>query len=492
MESGLRPPARTPADSQPPELRPPGSTPDPDAVASGRRWPLWLALITVAALGLGVLFVLPQWVSERDTSAPEPATGPPPAPAIDSAAARAQAEQTLQAYLQLRARLELANAAAWGEPDWSEAAVEAGTGDRLFGQRRFAAAARSYDDARARLARLEESRGERLAAALAAGQRALAANDGEVAGMQFELVLAMEPEHAGARRGLERARVRAALLEHLARGRDAEAQGRLEDARAAFRDAMQLDGDYPPAREHLERVERQLAEDGFRAAMSQALAALDAGRLSEAGAALDAAARFKPGDASIEDARLRLHQATRRVQLAGLQRRTDARVREEDWPAAVALYRKALVVDPRAGFAREGLASAEERVTLHRQLDHYLDDPARLYSPEPLANAGELLRAAGEAPAAEPRLAEKIERLERLVTGARTPLPVILHSDGETEVTIYHVGRLGQFRSRQLELRPGTYTVTGSRPGYRDVRKSIVVRPGAVPSPLEIRCEEPV
>jgi tetratricopeptide (TPR) repeat protein len=492
MESGLHPPATKPAHSQSSELRPPGTTPDPGAITSGRRWPLWLALITVAVLGLGVLFVLPQWVSERHASVPEPAPGPPPAPAVDPAPARAQAEQALQAYLQLRARLELANAAAWGEPDWSEAAAETGAGDRLFGQRRFAAAAKTYGDARERLARLEESRERRLSSALEAGRRALAANDGEAARRQFELVLAMESGQAEARRGLERARVRAAVLEHLTRGKAAEAEGRLEDARAVYQEAVELDADYPPAREDLQRVERQLVEDGFRAAMSRALAALEAGRLSEAGTALDAAESLKPGDAGIDDARLRLRQAARRVQLAGLQRRAAATAREEDWTAVEALYRKALAVDPRAGFAREGLAFAEDRATLHRQLDHYLADPARLYSPEPLANATMLLAAAGEAPVAEPRLAEKIERLEDLVAGARTPLPVTLHSDGETEVTIYHVGRLGQFHTRQLELRPGTYTVTGSRPGYRDVRKSLRIRPGAAPSPLEIRCEEPV
>jgi len=69
---------------------------------------------------------------------------------------------------------------------------------------------------------------------------------------------------------------------------------------------------------------------------------------------------------------------------------------------------------------------------------------------------------------------------------------VTLNSDGLTNVQIYHVGRLGQFISQQLDLRPGTYTVVGSRPGYRDVRQTLTVKPGQAQLALDIRCEESV
>ena len=69
---------------------------------------------------------------------------------------------------------------------------------------------------------------------------------------------------------------------------------------------------------------------------------------------------------------------------------------------------------------------------------------------------------------------------------------VTLKSDGLTTVKIYHVGLLGQFTSQQLELRPGTYTVVGSRPGYRDVRQTLTVKPGPQQQALDIRCEETV
>ena len=109
-----------------------------------------------------------------------------------------------------------------------------------------------------------------------------------------------------------------------------------------------------------------------------------------------------------------------------------------------------------------------------------------------IANAERLLREVPAAPANEPKLAAKIEKLKSLVRAARQPLPVKLRSDGETEVLIYHVGRLGRFVDRQEELRPGTYTAVGSRPGYRDVRRVFTLRPGTPAPVVDIRCEETV
>jgi hypothetical protein len=129
---------------------------------------------------------------------------------------------------------------------------------------------------------------------------------------------------------------------------------------------------------------------------------------------------------------------------------------------------------------------------LHAQFDHYLDTPTRVYSAAPLANAEQLLAGASAAPPDEPRLAKKITALREMVARASTPTTVTLNSDGATSVVIYRVGRLGQFDTRQLELLPGDYTIVGSRPGYRDVRKVIAVRPGVPLQPLVVRCEEQI
>jgi len=67
-----------------------------------------------------------------------------------------------------------------------------------------------------------------------------------------------------------------------------------------------------------------------------------------------------------------------------------------------------------------------------------------------------------------------------------------LESDGQTQVVIYRVGQYGTFSTRDVELLPGRYTVVGTRNGYRDVRREVVLPPGAAPAALTVRCEEPI
>jgi hypothetical protein len=475
-------------------LRPPPIGAADDATPS-RSW-IWLALGSLAVLGLGVVFALPRVVPEpgvaqRESSAEadRPAIS---AAAADAAAARSDAEQMLQRSLRVRARLEIANAEAWGAAELDAAAVQTSTGDRLFGARRFAEASEAYARATATLETLEASRDQRLAAALDLGARALADNDADTARVQFEIAMAIEPDHVWAARGLARARAREDVVGHMARGERAEADSELEAAREAYAAAVQLDADYEPASSGFARVTAELAERSFSEAMSRALAALQEGRLDEAAAALAEAARVHPDDTAVADARQQLASARQQAELARLRAAAAVRVAAEDWQAALTIYESALAVAPGAGFAAQGLERARGRATLHGQLDRTLADPTRLYSAEPLADAEVLLASAGQAPTREPRLAAKIEELGRHVELARSPVSVTLRSDGETEVEIYRVGRLGRFEERRLELRPGDYTAVGSRAGYRDVRHQFAVRPGPAPRALVIRCEEPI
>jgi tetratricopeptide (TPR) repeat protein len=469
------------------ELQPPGQPLD-TAAPDNHRW-LWVALTALLLVGLAVIFALPGLVGPVH----EPPVPAEPVPAAgDTPALRDTAHQTLQAYLKLRARLELDNAAAWGEPDWSEAAAQASAADRYFAQLQFAAAARDYQAALNRLQQLAASRDVRLATALEEAARALAENEVATAIARFEAALAIEPEHPAATRGLAQARSRSAVIEQMNLGQAAESNSDLEAAGTAYRQALQLDADYAPARTALQRVTGQINARDFNRAMTRALAALDAGQTGAAGTALAEAERLQPGDAAVRDARLRLRGMRAQAGLNSLRRQAAKKVSSEAWPAAVELYRKALAIDPTAGFATEGLRRAEERVTLHAQFDHYLDTPTRVYSAAPLANAEQLLAGASAAPSGEPRLAKKITALREMVARASTPTTVTLNSDGATSVVIYRVGRLGQFDTRQLELLPGDYTIVGSRPGYRDVRKVIAVRPGVPLQPLVVRCEEQI
>lgn len=481
-----------PGVTDPTALQPPGQLPDAAKDGSAAyRW-IWVALGGLVLLSLAVMFALPNMVTKVQTPAAAVQSPPPSQPSSNDGAARDLAHQTLQTYLRERARLELENAAAWGEPDWSEAATLVAAGDHDFAQRQFEAAGQDYQAALDMLRQIETNRSALLASALEEAARAMAVNDVDTAVARFEAALVIEPEHPQATQGLVQAQSRLASLGQMERGSMAESEGDTDAALAAYLQAAQLDAGYVPAREAVQRMTAQINAREFTAAMTRALTALDAGQTAAANKALDEAEKLQPGDSAVSDARRRAQGMRAQAGLTRLRRQAANKVGREDWPAAADLYRKALAIDPGAAFARIGLRRAQERTKLHAQFDHYLDKPARLYSAKPLANAEQLLETASKAPSNEPRLAAKISALRELVARAGTPMTLTLKSDGATDVVVYRVGRLGQFDTHQLQLLPGDYTIVGSRPGYRDVRKVISLRPGVSPSPLLVRCEEAI
>jgi hypothetical protein len=115
-----------------------------------------------------------------------------------------------------------------------------------------------------------------------------------------------------------------------------------------------------------------------------------------------------------------------------------------------------------------------------------------LFGDAVLADARKLLESAAAETPRGPRLEEQIAKLGELIAAASQPLPVRLTSDQLTTVTLYRVGTLGAFASHDVELRPGTYTVIGSRDGYRDVRRTFTVRPGRNLAPINVVCVEPI
>jgi len=162
----------------------------------------------------------------------------------------------------------------------------------------------------------------------------------------------------------------------------------------------------------------------------------------------------------------------------------------EDWRGALAQYTAALAIDPHLTFALEGRERAERRAALAEALDLHLQRPDRLSAPAVAREAEGLLERARGAEAPGPTLQARIVALEAALALARTPLAVVIESDGLTELTLSRVGRLGTLTRRSLELVPGNYTLTGSRRGYRDVRRQFSLAPGAPTPAVSLRCEE--
>ena len=164
----------------------------------------------------------------------------------------------------------------------------------------------------------------------------------------------------------------------------------------------------------------------------------------------------------------------------------------EEWREALAAYEAALAVDPLVAFALEGKERAGSRAALQAALEFHVRNAARLSAEAVAREAEALLERARGVESPGPRHRAQVAALERALADARTTVQVQLESDGQTDLTLSRVGSLGTLTRRTVDLRPGTYTVVGSRRGYRDVRRQFTIAPGSPAPTIVVRCEEAI
>jgi len=280
-----------------------------------------------------------------------------------------------------------------------------------------------------------------------------------------------------------------AVRQRLSSAERLAAAGNLPAAQSDFQEALRLDPQSQPAREGLQRVKSRLAAEEFRRWMGEGFTALNAGDLTHAKDRFLKAKALRPEASEVAEALAQTDRRLRTERIEAARQKALAAEQREDWAGTLAAYEEALGMEPTLQFAQAGKERAAALVTLERRIAVFVNQPGLLDSDAQLENAARLLQEIQAAPPVGLRLRAEADKLETMVQTASTPLPVTIESDSLTEVSVYRVGRLGRFGTRELNLRPGTYTVVGSRDGYRDERLELVVRLGPEPIRVTIICK---
>lgn len=461
----------------------------------------WVAAALITAVGLATLvfFTLPTRLPPaRDSARPDAIPASPPRAAsrtgdpAETVRQRLLVEEAGARYRSSIEALRRQGAAAWASEDLAaataladEAATSAGAGD-------YAGAIQRYDDASRRLTGIAGRSEAVHARALADGEAAIQAGASARAIEAFRLALAIRPGDTKAQHGLGRAERLDDVRAQLAEGETQERAGKPEQARAAYATAVALDPEFALARAALARVEGRLAAQHFDGLMTRGLGQLEQSEWPGAQQSFGAALKLRPADRSAADGLARAKEGQQRDTLARLQSEGQGLESAERWEDALAAYQRAAAIDPAVDFARQGAARSERMIQLHARIDGYLTSPERLYSPRVRDEAQQLLAAVDRVAAVGPRIAQARQRLDVALKRATTKVTVRLASDNATEVTLFRVGPLGRFQDREVALTPGTYTVVGSRPGYKDVRVEVIVDPDSPAPQIFVACKERV
>lgn len=475
---------------------------DDELRRQGFRRGLGVAAAILAVIGVGfVFFALPRWFPETPKAKPAQAATevetpkPEPRKETDFAAlarAKQEAEEQRAAIDGRFEKLRTRAVGLWGGAEFKQASDELAAGDRDFAAREYTTAKEHFAAVAPLLDVLEQRATEVLARQLAAGNAAIAEGRSADAKTAFELALKLDAGNAAATRGLKRSSTLDEVLALVATGERLEKEGDVTAAAETFRKALALDGDTARASSGLARVDARVSNDAFASSMARGFDALAARRYAEARSAFDAAARIRPGSPEVAQALKQIDQEERTRSIAAKLEAASGFESKERWADALKEYRDVAQLDSTVTAANDGVSRTAPRAQLHEELELYLTQPERLFSTPVRSAARQTLARAKQVTPAGPVLQKQVATLSDWLARADVPVQVAFRSDNITQITIYRVGALGSFEQRSLELAPGNYTIVGTRPGYRDVRREINVVPGAALQPVVVRCEEKI
>ncbi len=477
--------------------------------------PTWVlpTLAGLVALALIVVFWLPgRFGGEVVTSPPEDVAGsannspstvtPAKAkPATEEASPwsdaqlaklRKEAQDTLAILLDVQFELQEMGVDQWAGETFEAAKALAALGDLQYRDREFVEAKASYEQALSSMESLAESAPQALQKQLELARQAIEDGEQSSAFAALDIAALIDPASTVLATLKHRTETLAHLLPLMSQAREAEESGDLASAETLLQQATALDPQHRNAKAELDRVTAAHTLAQFNGAMSEGYGALDEGQFSRARTAFRQAGKLSPGSAEVSSALADLEAAETAWRLSSLQNIGQKQEQSEQWQQAVTTFEKALAIDSSLVFAQQGLKRSKSRAQLDKQFNVAIDTPQRLSDKAVAEATARLLRQASTISPRGPVLAKQLATLETLLEQAGAQIQLTLRSDGQTEVTLRRVSRLGQFQQKVLTLRPGSYTVIGSRNGYRDIRRSFTLHHDSVAFDIEIVCTEEI
>ena len=422
---------------------------------------------------------------------PAPAVAAPPKPRVDPAAlARLKSES---ADLQKRAAaLAARGAPSWDGAEFAAAQMQAAEANGAAAAGGVPIALQDVSRAQQLLANVAAKAPQALAVELKAGDAALAAGNQQLATQAYALARRIDPNSRLAAEGARRARMLSGVLPLLSDAKRAESAQNYSRAAQDFSQALALDPGNTAAKAGLARANAAFGDDSYARAVGAGFAALGAGKLEEAQTDFQQALQFRPRGTEAAEGLQRVGAAMQASQLAALRQQAASLEAQEHWRQAMAVYNTILRANPSSAFAQRARAHDEGRAQLSDSLQDIIEHPDQLALPSERDEAVALLQEAREQSPSGPVLQSQTEQLARLLPSLDRPVLLNLISDNATQVTIPSIGVFGTFGKREIRLKPGTYTVIGTRDGYREVEQEFRVEPGQTSVTITVSCSAPI
>jgi tetratricopeptide (TPR) repeat protein len=389
-------------------------------------------------------------------------------------------ENLINRWLLLDSEVEQENISLWADKDILQARNNARQGEQFSRQANYELAEINYKNAISIIEQVKLSKSSILNNLLQNADNALAAEDFKTAKQLYEKVLQIDSVNKQGLYGLKRSVHFSEVIglykkaSRMLTQDDEESVEKYNNILLLLNKAVEIDKEYLPAMKLLEKIQKKNNRLLFKRHITQSMKSLEENKFNSARKFLNQARVIDAQDPAVKELENRIKATEKSHKIRELKQIVLYKENKEQWSAVVDTYNKILKIEPRTIFAMQGKIQAETFNGWYEQLEHIIDHPERLHSDKIRQSARRQVSLIKELSADKlvqhRKLDMKLSRVNKLIDSSFIDINVELLSDNITQIEIYKVGRLGQFKQKTVILKPGKYTVVGSRLGYRDMR----------------------
>jgi len=236
---------------------------------------------------------------------------------------------------------------------------------------------------------------------------------------------------------------------------------------SALQEIFKIDPKRTELTSALQSLKNEIDEDPFSQLIESGLAHTENRKLKEAQASLNQAAKIFPKRQEITILKNKIGALGKEIQLEQAFDKANSAILIDDWVTAQNVYSDAAKTHPNNRDLQERLELAREVTSLTKEISGYLQSPHRLASVNVRTLALQSLARAGMIYEKSMALESLSSKLKTLIGKFEIDVNVIIQSDNQTRILVKGVGKVGLVEEKVIQLKPGTYTFEGVRPGFK-------------------------
>ena len=461
-----------------------------------------LTLLTLISISVTIAFVLPKVVDDPLFTIKEnPIESSPQVPQLtpsqlaEKQKYRLTSQELLAQIITMRDSLAARGVRKWGQVDFFESLKLIEIGDQLYLDTKYQQAIAQYNLALSRLRALENTAEATLDASIKSGLKSILQGEVYEAQKYAQTAITIAPDNPQATLLLRRSESLPKVLVHFRDATVHQDAGKLDLAKRQYQLALALDDNFFPAKTALKKINKTLLDRDFQSLMSLGWDKLEKNQFQGARNAFISAATLDKSKISVDKALLLLETRKQQYEVKIKMERARKLELDENWAQALQVYNDLIQLDGTLVQPRVKKINASIRSDLDRQTNAILSTPLALADKKTYEEAKVLLDnllGIASSDVETPKLLSQIRDLEKLLEQSQTATEVIFQSDGQTEVTLLRVTKLGVFARKTVSLRPGKYSILGARTGFRDVLIEFTIDIGSNNVPIDVRCSETI